>query len=75
MDNTFRFEEDGKQYKIIKILSPSNLEYQYIVYTADGTNIYASRYELIDGKVELSPIIEEYEWDYIDKEMEGIYNG
>ncbi len=74
-ENTFKFEADGEEYKIIKILNPSNYNYDYIIYTNDNKNIYASRYKVINEKIELFPIEEEYEWDYLDKYLMEANNG
>lgn len=65
--DTFKFEENGEEYKIIKVLNPSNILYDYIIYTNDNENIYASRYKIVNEKIELFPIEEEYEWNYLDK--------
>ena len=70
MDNTFKFEENGEEYQIVKILNPKNIIYDYIIYTNNNNDFYASRYELVNNEIRLNPIEEEYEWDYIDKEME-----
>ena len=75
--DTFKFEENGEEYKIIKVLNPSNILYDYIIYTNDNDNenIYASRYKVINEKIELFPIEEEYEWDYLDKYLMEANNG
>ncbi len=69
---TFKFSDNGEEYKVMDILAPSNSKYQYIIYT-NGEEIFASRYSVSkDKKVTLSDVEEEYEWDYIDKVlMEG----
>lgn len=75
MDNlTFSINDNGNiiEYKIIKILTPANSQYQYIVYTDNDNDYYASRYELVNDNVILKPILEEYEWDYINKFMEEV---
>lgn len=68
-DLTFKVMVDGNEleYKVLKILTPYNSKHQYVIYTDDNINHYASRYELVDGKIILKPILEEYEWDYIEK--------
>lgn len=73
--DTFKFEENGEEYKIIKVLNPSNILYDYIIYTNDNENIYASRYKVVNEKIELFPIEEEYEWDYLDKYLMEANNG
>ena len=73
--DTFKFEENGEEYKIIKVLNPSNILYDYIIYTNDNENIYASRYKVINEKIELFPIEEEYEWNYLDKYLMEANNG
>ena len=59
------------EYKIKKILAPSNSEYQYVIYTDNKDNTFASRYEIVDNKITLKPIEHDYEWQYIDKQLEG----
>ena len=75
IQDTFKFEENGEEYKIIKVLNPSNILYDYIIYTNDNENIYASRYKVINEKIELFPIEEEYEWNYLDKYLMEANNG
>ncbi len=72
--NTFRFSKGEEDYQIVKILNPKNVLYDYIIYTNDGTNLYASRYRIVNNRLELSPIKEEYEWNYLDKYLEGGQN-
>ena len=73
--DTFKFEENGEEYQIIKILNPKNILYDYIIYTNDGVNLYASRYKVKDNQIELSPIEEEYEWNYLDEHLKEVKNG
>ena len=75
IQDTFKFEENGEEYKIIKVLNPSNILYDYIIYTNDNENIYASRYKVVNEKIELFPIEEEYEWNYLDKYLMEANNG
>ena len=74
-ENTFKFEENGEEYKIIKILNPSNILYDYIIYTNDNENIYASRYKIVNNKIELYPVEEEYEWNYLNNYLMEENNG
>lgn len=73
MDNTFKV--DDKEYKIIKILAPSNSMNRYIVYTDDTNELYASRYEIVDDNIVLKDIDTESEWKYINERMAEIDNG
>ena len=69
----FSINDNGvlTEYKILKILTPSNSDFQYIIYEDDKNNTYASRYELKNQEVILKPIEESYEWEYIDGYLEG----
>ncbi len=69
----FSINENGilTEYKILKLLAPPNGKYQYVIYTKDDGNTYASRYEITNGNVVLKPIEEEYEWQYVDKYIGG----
>lgn len=73
-NDTIKFEENGEEYKIIKILNPNNILYDYIIYTNDGANIFASRYKVNNGQIELTPIEEEYEWNYLDEYLKEVTN-
>lgn len=72
-NNTFII--DNEEYKIIKILNPSNSENKYLIYTDKDNEYYASRFVEENGNIKLYDIAEEYEWDYIDKRMEEILHG
>ncbi len=72
--DSFKFEENGEEYKIIKVLNPKNILYDYIIYTNDGVNIYASRYQINNGNVNLTPVEEEYEWNYLDEYLKEAHN-
>lgn len=74
MNNTFKIENDGKEYKIIKILAPKNSENRYIIYTDDSKEYYASRYTMLNDEIVLHNINEEYEWNYIDERIKEIKN-
>ena len=65
----FKFEENGEEYKIIKVLNPRNILYDYVIYTNDGINLYASRYKVLNEQILLSPIEEDYEWNYLNKHL------
>ena len=73
-NDTFKFEENEKEYQIIKIINPKNVFYDYIIYTNDGVNLFASRYKVNNGQIELSPIEEEYEWNYLDEYLKEVKN-
>ena len=73
--NNNNFIIDNEEYKIIKILSPSNSENKYLIYTDKDNEYYASRFIEENGNIKLYDIAEEYEWDYIDKRMEEILHG
>ena len=66
MENKFSVLEDGieKEYKIVKLCKNNNIN--YIIYS-DGKNYYGSRYELTNKKLVLDEIINDEEWDFIDK--------
>lgn len=66
MENKFSVLEDGieKEYRIVKLCKNNNIN--YIIYS-DGKNYYGSKYELIDKKLVLDEIINDEEWDFIDK--------
>ena len=72
MDNLrFSINDDGvlTEYKIIKILTPKDSKYQYVVYTDHDDNIYSSRYDIVDGNIVLKPIEDDYEWQYINSHI------
>ena len=68
MKNEFVVNENGLEvrYEIVK-LSKYNGN-NYIIYK-DNDNYYASRYDIIDNKIQLDEIIGDDEWDFIDKEL------
>lgn len=68
--NNNTFKVDDEEYKIIKILNPSNSENKYLVYTDKNGECYASRYVVENNDIVLYDIAEQYEWDYIDERME-----
>jgi len=72
MENIFKVIEDGieKEYQIIALCKNNNNN--YIIYK-DDNNHYASRYEINDNKIKLNEIIDDNEWDFIDQELEKIY--
>lgn len=76
-DNTFKIKVDDKEieYTIIKILLPKDMPYKYVIYTEDNKEIYASRFNIENDQVILENIENQYEFDYIDSEMEKDNNG
>ena len=71
MDNVFKVYEDGKEvsYEIIKLCKKDG--YYYIIYK-DQDEYYASRYNIVDNKIELDEIVDDSEWDFIDMELNKI---
>ena len=76
----FRIIENGKEIEcnIVMTFKDDGNSISYIVYT-DGTKdndgdleLYASRYEVKNGKYILSPIKNDYEWDLVDNMLESI---
>lgn len=72
-DKTFSVKSDGVEYnyKIIKILCPSNVQYKYIIYT-DGKEIFASRFEKQNEDIILKDIEKQSEWNYIDNYLDSM---
>lgn len=68
MDNKFKVLVDGKEetYEIVKLCKYKGNN--YIIYT-DKLEYYASRYVVINNKIELNEIISDDEWDFIDQEL------
>ena len=75
----FKIIEDGKEIlcDIVMTFKDDGNNVNYIVYT-DGTKdengdleIYASRYEIDDGKYILNPIEKDSEWNLIDLMLES----
>ena len=66
MDKKFSVVEDGKtiEYEIVKLCKNNNIN--YIIYR-DKENIYASRYTIVKDNIILDEIIDEKEWDFLDK--------
>ncbi len=58
-----------------------NDDKKYVIYTdktldEDGyENMYGSRYQNVDGKIELVEIETDEEWDMLDKELRRIKDG
>jgi len=71
MENIFKVLEDGieRKYEIVKLCK--NKDYNYIIYK-DKENYYASRYNVINNKIELDEIVTDDEWDFIDQELNKI---
>lgn len=71
MENTFKVLIDGKEikYEIVKLCK--NNGHNYIIYK-DKEEYYASRYNVINNKIELDEIVSDNEWDYIDQELNKI---
>ena len=72
MNNKFKIFEDGREttYEIVKLCK--NNGYNYIIYK-DNDNYYASRYNVINNKIELDGIIDDNEWNFLDQELNKIY--
>ena len=77
----FKIIEDGKEIAcdIVLTFRDDNNDINYIIYT-DGTKdedgeleIYASRYNQVDGSFILEDIVNDYEWDLIDNMLESKY--
>lgn len=71
-DNYFTILENNikKEYKIIKAFKYKNNN--YIIYTDNNIDYYASRYSIINNSIVLDEIEYEEEWDYIDKVLEQL---
>ena len=71
-DNYFTVFEKNikKEYKIIKEFKHKNKN--YIIYTDNNIDFYASRYSVINNSIMLDEIEFEEEWDYIDKVLEQL---
>lgn len=70
-DNTFKINKDDKtyEYTILKVLVPDNIKFKYLIYT-DGSENFASRFDIVDEQIVLNPIEEEYEWNYVNENIE-----
>jgi len=68
MDNKFMIDINDitYEYEIVKICK--NNDHNYLIYK-DSNGLYASRYDVIDNKIQLDEIIDDSEWDYIDSEL------
>ena len=71
-DNYFKVLENDieKEYKIIKAFKHKGIN--YIIYTDNDEDYYASRYSIVNDSVILDEIILDGEWDYIDKVLEEL---
>lgn len=71
-DNYFKVLENDieKEYKIIKAFKHKSIN--YIIYTDNDEDYYASRYSIVNDSVILDEIILDEEWDYIDKVLEEL---
>ena len=71
MDNKIKILENGilKEYDVIGLCKNKELNKDYVIYS-DGTNNYSARYILQNGKLVLEDIIDDLEWDYVNKEFE-----
>lgn len=71
-DNYFTVFEKNikKEYKIIRAFKHKNKN--YIIYTDNNIDFYASRYSVINNSIMLDEIEFEEEWDYIDKVLEQL---
>lgn len=68
MENKFSVDINNNtyEYEIIKLCKKDN--YNYIIYK-DNDGYYASRYIVIDNKIQLEEIEDDSEWDFIDSEL------
>ena len=48
------------------------MKINYIIYTDNDEDYYASRYSIVNDSVILDEIILDEEWDYIDKVLEEL---
>lgn len=71
-DNCFTVTENNqvKEFKIIKVFKYKNNN--YIIYTDNDIDYYASRYSIVNDSIILDEIEYEEEWDYIDKVLEQL---
>lgn len=71
-DNHFKVVENNqeKEYIIIKAFKHKNNN--YIIYTDNNIDYYASRYSVINNSIVLDEIVNESEWDYIDNVLEQL---
>lgn len=72
----FKVIQDGKEIICDVVMTFSNNNIDYIVYT-DGTKdengdleVYASRYVMENNQYILNPIEEDSEWDLVDEMLE-----
>ena len=68
MENKFSVDIDNisYEYEIVKLCKRYNIN--YIIYK-DNDDYYASRYNVVNGKIQLDEIENDYEWDFIDSEL------
>ncbi len=71
-DNCFTVTENNqvKEFKIIKVFKYK--KNNYIIYTDNDIDYYASRYSIVNDSIILDEIEYEEEWDYIDKVLEQL---
>lgn len=71
-DNCFTITENNqvKEFKIIKVFKYK--KNNYIIYTDNDIDYYASRYSIVNDSIILDEIEYEEEWDYIDKVLEQL---
>ncbi len=71
-DNYFTITENNqvKEFKIIKVFKYK--KNNYIIYTDNDIDYYASRYSIVNDSIILDEIEYEEEWDYIDKVLEQL---
>lgn len=71
-DLTFTAIEDDQTitYKIVKVLNYKNSA--YIIYTENNRDFYASKFEIIDDKLQLLEVSGKDVYEYLDKELEAI---
>ena len=71
-DNCFTVTENNqvKEFKITKVFKYK--KNNYIIYTDNDIDYYASRYSIVNDSIILDEIEYEEEWDYIDKVLEQL---
>lgn len=63
------------QYKILKLLQDDSKNIKYIIYTDNGNDLYASRYRLLNNEIFVEPILEDDEWNFIEKNSTEVLDG
>lgn len=61
-------DEEFREYDLVEICYSKEYNRSYVIYK-DKDDYYASTYDIQDGTVILGEILEDGEWDFIDKEI------